>query len=126
MAKDKKPGFGQGSGSDLVDAMIAAEPIKNLPTALKVELNKYLKSIGKKDGGPAAPIMPEKAKKIRKSRTSKMSDKTDALSREQMKAIGYSEAQLKKMGMMYGGKVKKMAGGGCVMSGRGGKFKGIS
>ena len=43
MAKDKKPGFGQGSGSDLVDANIAADPIRNLPSALKVELKKILK-----------------------------------------------------------------------------------
>ena len=42
MAKDKKPGFGQGSGSDLVDANIAADPIRNLPSALKVELKKIL------------------------------------------------------------------------------------
>ncbi len=26
----------------------------------------------------------------------------------------------------YGGAVKKMSGGGCVMPGRGGKFKGVS
>jgi len=70
--------------------------------------------------------MPKKAKEIRESRSSKKLDKTDALSREQLKAIGYSEAQLKSMGMMYGGKVKKFRDGGCVMSGRGGKFKGIS
>jgi hypothetical protein len=77
-------------------------------------------------GGTPSPIpMPKEVKERRANRRTR-NDKTDALSREQMKAIGYSEAQLKKMGMMYGGKVKKMAGGGCVMSGRGGKFKGIS
>lgn len=38
-----KKGFGQGSGSELVDAMVAARPIANLPTALKIELQKMLK-----------------------------------------------------------------------------------
>ena len=59
MAKDKKYGFGQGSGSDLVDANIAAEPIRNLPSALKVELKKILKrkkgAKRMKEGGEAVP-----------------------------------------------------------------------
>ena len=59
-----KKGFGQGSGSELVDAMVAASPIANLPTALKIELQKILRgkdpikrmnkggAVKKKKGGP--------------------------------------------------------------------------
>tara|TARA_R100001015_G_C4562471_1_gene122070 strand:- start:263 stop:466 length:204 start_codon:yes stop_codon:yes gene_type:complete len=39
----KKKGFGQGSGSDIVDSMVAARPIGNLPTALKIEILKALR-----------------------------------------------------------------------------------
>ena len=39
----KKKGFGQGSGSAILDASTAARPIANLPTALKIELLKMLK-----------------------------------------------------------------------------------
>ena len=80
---------------------------------------------GFKKGGPAAPIMPEEVKKRRKKR-SMAQDTTEKPPRSAYKAMGFTDAELKKMGMMYGGKVKKMANGGAVMAGRGGKFKGIS
>jgi hypothetical protein len=77
-------------------------------------------------GGSTGPIpMPKEIKERRKKRSMK-NDKTDALPRSLYKEMGYSDAQLKKMGFKYGGAVKKMANGGCVMSGRGGKFKGVS
>jgi hypothetical protein len=116
MAKDKKYGFGQGSGSDLVDANIAADPIRNLPSALKVELKKLLKKGAKKmeDGGPAAPIMPEKAKKIRKYRNTR-NDKT-SLPKQVRDFIAEQD----------GKEVKTYQNGGAVMAGRGGKFKGVS
>ena len=76
-------------------------------------------------GGPAAPIMPKEAK-LRRKKRSMAQDTTERPPRSAYKAMGFTDAELKKMGMMYGGKVKKMANGGCVMSGRGGKFKGIS
>ena len=56
---DKKAGFGQGSGSTLVDAAIAADPIRNIPEMIKIELRKML---GKKDGGLAQAIEKVKAK----------------------------------------------------------------
>lgn len=83
---DKKAGFGQGSGSKLVDANIAANFPKSLPQVIKVELRKLL---GKEMGG---------------------------------EVMDMTKAQL--VGMMDGGKVKKMNMGG-VIGGRGGKFKGM-
>ena len=58
---DKKAGFGQGSGSTLVDASIAADPLRNLPQIVKIELRKML---GKKDGGLAEAIEKVKAKEM--------------------------------------------------------------
>jgi hypothetical protein len=58
---DKKAGFGQGSGSTLVDAAIAADPIRNIPEMIKIELRKML---GKKDGGLAQAIEKVKAKEM--------------------------------------------------------------
>ena len=60
---DKKAGFGQGSGSTLVDASIAADPLRNLPQIVKIELRKML---GKKDGGLAEAIEKVKAKEMEK------------------------------------------------------------
>lgn len=67
-------------------------------------------------GKPDAPIMPEKAKKIRKSRSSKMSDKTPTIPKEVRDFIAEQD----------GKEVKTYQNGGAVMSGRGGKFKGVS
>lgn len=48
----KRKGFGQGSGSNFVDAMVAANPVKNFPTALKIEFAKALRGAkGIKRGG---------------------------------------------------------------------------
>tara|TARA_A100000172_G_scaffold73616_1_gene55274 strand:+ start:1107 stop:1496 length:390 start_codon:yes stop_codon:yes gene_type:complete len=58
---DKKAGFGQGSGSTLADAAIAADPLRNLPQIVKIELRKLL---GKKDGGLAEAIDKVKAKEM--------------------------------------------------------------
>tara|TARA_R100000773_G_scaffold185_3_gene302 strand:+ start:113 stop:976 length:864 start_codon:yes stop_codon:yes gene_type:complete len=58
---DKKAGFGQGSGSTLVDASIAADPLRNLPQIVKIELRKML---GKKDGGLAEAIEKVKAQEM--------------------------------------------------------------
>lgn len=69
---------------------------------------------GFKEGGPAAPIMPEKAKKMRKHRSTR-NDKT-SLSKEMRDFIAEQE----------GKKVKTYQNGGAVMAGRGGKFKGVS
>jgi len=41
----KRKGFGQGSGSDIVDASIAANPLKKLPTALQIEFAKALRGV---------------------------------------------------------------------------------
>ena len=126
-------------------------------------------------GGPAAPIMPKEAK-LRRKKRSMAQDTTEKPPRSAYKAMGFTDAELKKMGMKDGGSVnkkrsamleesgrtisdadlarvnkmrldmlmgeagktisradkaraKKVMGyknGGCVMSGRGGKFKGIS
>lgn len=68
--------------------------------------------LSKKKKMPSPIPMPAKIKKMRADkarRDSKGGDKTAPL--EQMK---------------YGGKVKGYQNGGCVMAGRGGKFKGIS
>jgi hypothetical protein len=40
---DRKAGFGQGSGSTLIDSVIGSNPIRNLPMALKLELRKVLR-----------------------------------------------------------------------------------
>jgi len=64
-----------------------------------------------RDGGPAAPIMPEEVKKRRKKR-SMAQDTTKKPPRSAYKEMGYTDAELKKMGFKYGGAVKKMAGGG--------------
>ena len=39
--------------------------------------------------------------------------------------VGYMGGGMVKKGYKYGGKVK-LAGGGCVMAGRGGSYKGMS
>ena len=142
----KKPGFGQGSGSNLVDANIAANPIKNLPAALKVELNKYLKSIGKEDGGPAAPIMPEKAKEIRKKKRKERNasrEQTRMPSKKMREAMakGYAgggeafpdltgDGKVTRKDILKGRGVKGFEAGGAVCRGmgsamRGGKFSGV-
>ena len=74
-------------------------------------IGKIIDSVTKKKM-PSPTPMPAKIKKMRADkarRDSKGADKTAPL--EQMK---------------YGGKVKGYQNGGCVMAGRGGKFKGIS
>ncbi len=38
---DKKAGFGQGAGP-LVDASVAADPLRNIPQIVKIELRKLL------------------------------------------------------------------------------------
>ncbi len=57
---DKKAGFGQGAGP-LVDASVAADPLRNIPQIVKIELRKLL---GKKDGGLAEAIEKVKAKEM--------------------------------------------------------------
>lgn len=75
-------------------------------------IGELIGSLSKKKKMPSPIPMPAKIKKMRADkarRDSKGADKTAPL--EQMK---------------YGGKVKGYQNGGCVMAGRGGKFKGIS
>ena len=75
-------------------------------------IGELIGSLSKKKKVPSPTPMPAKIKKMRADkarRDSKGADKTAPL--EQMK---------------YGGKVKGYQNGGCVMAGRGGKFKGIS
>lgn len=75
-------------------------------------IGELIGSLSKKKKVPSPTPMPAKIKKMRADkarRDSKGADKTAPL--EQMK---------------YGGKVKGYENGGCVMAGRGGKFKGIS
>ena len=76
---DKKAGFGQGSGSTLVDASIAADPLRNLPQIVKIELRKML---GKKDGGLAEAIEKVKAKEMEKG-----GEATKAPTREEMNKL---------------------------------------
>ena len=96
---------------------------------------------GFKAGGPAAPVMPKEAKKRRENRRTR-NDMTSVPKGmreyiEKMDSMEYGNSlsnadrqRLKNiMGsakMAYGGSVKKFRAGGCVMSGRGGKFKGVS
>ena len=75
-------------------------------------IGELIGSLSKKKKVPSPTPMPAKIKQMRADkarRDSKGADKTAPL--EQMK---------------YGGKVKGYQNGGCVMAGRGGKFKGIS
>lgn len=75
-------------------------------------IGELIGSLSKKKKVPSPTPMPAKIKKMRADkarRDSKGADKTAPL--EQMK---------------YGGKVKGYQNGGCIMAGRGGKFKGIS
>ena len=75
-------------------------------------IGKIIDSLSKKKKVPSPTPMPAKIKQMRADkarRDSKGADKTAPL--EQMK---------------YGGKVKGYQNGGCIMAGRGGKFKGIS
>ena len=76
-----------------------------------------------RDGGPAAPIMPEEVKKRRKKR-SMAQDTTKKPPRSAYKEMGYTDAELKKMGFKYGGAVKKMAGGGSTCRGMGAAIAG--
>jgi hypothetical protein len=75
-------------------------------------IGKIIDSLSKKKKVPSPTPMPAKIKQMRADkarRDSKGADTTAPL--EQMK---------------YGGKVKGYQNGGCIMAGRGGKFKGIS
>lgn len=75
-------------------------------------IGELIGSLSKKKKVPSPTPMPAKIKQMRADkarRDSKGADKTAPL--EQMK---------------YGGKVKGYQNGGCIMAGRGGKFKGIS
>lgn len=54
MAKNKSKSGKKSKGMSIVEANFAAEG-KAVPLPSLVELNKYLKSIGKEDGGEAVP-----------------------------------------------------------------------
>jgi hypothetical protein len=85
---DKKAGFGQGSGSDLVDASIAADPLRNLPQIVKIELRKML---GKKDGGNMKKMTPKLQKKME----------------EIMEELGMMSPRIKPVKKKDGGSVRK-------------------
>ncbi len=61
-----------------------------------------------KNGGPAAPIMPKEVKKKRNAST----ERTERPPREAYKKMGFTDAELKKMGMKDGGEAvpKKFKG----------------
>ena len=63
-------------------------------------------------GGPTAPIMPEEVKEIRKK---KRKERNASREQTRMPSAKMREAM-----------AKGYENGGCVMKGRGGKFKGIS
>ena len=114
MAKDKSKSSKKSKGMSLVEANFAAEG-KAVPLPSLVELNKYLKSIGKEDGGPAAPIMPEKAKEIRKKKRRERN-----ASREQTRMPSKKMREAMAKGYRDGGAVCR--GMGAAISG--GSFKG--
>jgi len=68
---------------------------------------------------------PNRAKNIgsSKSGSTRGIDPRDNYSEDDLKALLRSSGSAK--GMMGGGKVKRYEGGGCVMAGRGGSFKGV-
>ena len=148
-----KPGFGQGSGSEMVDAMIAADPIKNLSPALKVELKKLLKKGVKKMefGGEAGRTISDADRNIMRrmmGETGKSISDADRKALNQLigqisggkkkktpsgppkmpQAVRNMRARSKSKGGAgeAGPAVTRYRNGGCVMAGRGGKFKGIS
>ncbi len=69
---------------------------------------------------------PNRAKSIGSSNSGSTRgiDPRDNYSEDDLKALLRSSGSAK--GMMGGGKVKRYEGGGCVMAGRGGSFKGTS
>lgn len=86
-----------------------------------------------KRGGTPSPIpMPKSVKKRRENRrtrndmTSVSQAMRDFIAKEDGKTVSNRDAAKIAAQMAYGGKVKGYQNGGCVMSGRGGKFKGVS
>ena len=108
---DKKAGFGQGAGP-LVDASIAADPLRNIPQIVKIELRKLL---GKKDGGLAEAIDKVKAKEMKDGGGVKMGPKIPAKIKDPVKVKPIPKKIAKKL-------VGFKEGGEAVPS----KFKGFS
>ncbi len=103
MAKNKSKSGKKSKGMSLVEANYAAEG-KAVPIPSLVELNKYLKSIGKKDGGEAVPAKFKGFSKLPEGVQQKIDPKL---------AQKYEE----------GGAVGGCRGMGAAM--RGGKFSGV-
>jgi len=80
-------------------------------------IGELIGSLSKKKKVPSPTPMPAKIKKMRADKTA--ADKARRDSRGADKTAPLEQ-------MKYGGKVKGYQNGGCVMAGRGGKFKGIS
>ena len=111
----------------LVDATIAANPIKNMPMLIKELLSSKIGSqFGKKDGGSvqkmkdggkAVPVAKVKVERLKKMRdpygesnfAHQISDGKDAYTQRVIAAMKESGQPF-----MYGGKVKKMRNGGSV------------
>lgn len=100
-----------------------------------------------KNGGPAAPVMPKEVRKRRNASMERTERPPQSVYKEMMMGESgktISDADRKRLRDLLGetgrsvsdadrerasqimGKVKGYKNGGCVMSGRGGKFKGIS
>jgi len=105
----KRKGFGQGSGSNIVDTMVAADPLRNLPTILKIEFAKALR------GGK--PI-----KRGGKERIAPRFKDGGAVPPEYK---GFSKLPEEVQVKMNPQAAKKYKNGGAVMSKRGGSFKGV-
>jgi hypothetical protein len=111
----------------IVDATIAANPIKNMPMLIKELLSSKIRSqLGKKDGGSvqkmkyggkAVPVAKVKIERLKKMRdpygesnfAHQISDGKDAYTQRVIAAMKESGQPF-----MYGGKVKKMRNGGSV------------
>jgi hypothetical protein len=85
----------------LVDASIAADPLRNLPQIVKIELRKML---GKKDGGLAEAIEKVKAKEMKDGGGVKMGPKIPAKIKDPVKVKPIPKKIIKKLvGFKEGG-----------------------
>ena len=83
-------------------------------------IGELIGSLSKKKKVPSPTPMPAKIKQMRADKARRDSKGGDYSENPVMQTLRNNK------GMKYGGKVKGYQNGGCIMAGRGGKFKGIS
>ena len=83
-------------------------------------IGKIIDSLSKKKKVPSPTPMPAKIKQMRADKARRDSKGGDYSENPVMQTLRNNK------GMKEGGKVKGYQNGGCIMAGRGGKFKGIS